>query len=152
MQVDQVNKSKYVSIKVKDIMTTELFVLTPDHNLLDLDKIMEWKSIRHIPVVDNMKMVGLVTHRDLLKVLVQMYSSLETNSDLRESILVGEVMNKEIFVVYPETPLNEAAAILNEKKLGCLPVLSSETNDLVGIITEADFVKFFVEQDILTLE
>ncbi|WP_127714061.1 CBS domain-containing protein [Halobacteriovorax sp. HLS] len=151
MQVESTRESSLVSIKVKDIMTTELFVLSPDHNLKDLDTIMNWKSVRHIPVVENNKMVGLITHRDLLKVLVEMYSSLSTNADLRESILVGEVMNKEIFVVYPETPLQEAASIIKEKKLGCLPVVDEQTNSLIGIITEADFVKFFVDQDILTM-
>jgi CBS domain-containing protein len=151
MQVDVARESKQVSIKVKDIMTTELFVLTPDHNLKDLDTIMNWKSVRHIPIVENNKMVGLITHRDLLKVLVEMYSSLSTNNDLRESILVGEVMNKEIFVVYPQTPLKEAASIIKNKKLGCLPVVDEESKALIGIVTEADFVKFFVEQDILTM-
>lgn len=151
MQVDVSRESEKVAIRVKDIMTTDLFVLTPDHNLKDLDAIMNWKSIRHIPIVENDKMVGLITHRDLLKVLVEMYSSLSTNTDLRESILVGEVMNKEIFVVYPDTTLREAAQIIREKKLGCLPVVNQETNALIGIVTEADFVKFFVEQEILTM-
>ena len=151
MQVDVTRESRQVSIQVKDIMTSELFVLSPDHNLRDLDKIMNWKSIRHIPIVEDDKMVGLITHRDLLKVLVEMYSSLSTNTDLRDSILVGEVMNKEMFVVYPETPLREAASIIKEKKIGCLPVVNQETKKLVGIVTEADFVKFFVEQEILTM-
>lgn len=151
MQVESAKQSNPISIKVKDIMTSELFVLSPEHNLKDLDTIMSWKSIRHIPVVENGKMVGLITHRDLLKVLVEMYSSLSTNTDLRESILVGEVMNKEIFVVYPETPLQEAASIIKEKKLGCLPVVNESDNSLAGIITEADFVKFFVDQEILAM-
>ena len=129
---------------VSDLMSEDLFTLNVDDNFVVAEEIMKWRAIRHIPVVDlENRLVGLVTHRDILKTSI---SSLVEISKLKvqeiyKNIRVGDIMCKEVVYVFPDTLLMEAAAVMVDKKYGCLPVVCDQR--LVGIITEADFVYYF---------
>ncbi len=139
-----------VAIKVQDIMTTDLFTLYESDNLQMLDEMMKWRAIRHIPVIDDTRrIVGIMTHRDLLKVSASVYDLKKKQSDENnyKNLNIGDVMARNLVTITPEIELKRAAKIMFENKLGCLPVVDGENKVLVGIITEADFVKFFVEQD-----
>jgi CBS domain-containing membrane protein len=128
-------------MKVKDLMTIELFTLRPDHKLDLLDDVMSWQRIRHVPVVDpDNQLIGLVTHRDLLRVSVSSLAGV-TRKDQRElyqHIQVGEIMQKDVITVGPEEDLRTAAAKMIDEKVGCLPVVYG--GRLIGILTEADFL------------
>ncbi len=128
-------------ITVEDIMTRHPKTLGPDENLADARRMMAEHDIRHIPVVDESGvLVGLVTHRD---VLAASSSALDDNEAERTEhdshIVVEEVMVKTLDLVSPGASLRDAAQLMRNHRLGCLPVL--ENDQLVGIITDTDFVE-----------
>lgn len=124
---------------VGDVMTRQVMVLNVEDNLDKVMKAMEHFHIRHVPVVDGEKVVGIVTHRDILAV---MHSKLGPNatkdesSGLYDRTFVINVMTKDPLTVTPETTLKDVVKLLREHKIGGFPVVSNDK--LVGIITETD--------------
>ena len=118
---------------VGQFMSTDLFTLKPD-DLIDLAASgMDWRHIRHVPVEDQEgRLVGLVTHRGLLRVM----SSGRSNGN---PITVREVMIENPLTVGPSTSSLEAIEIMRSNRVGCLPVV--ESNQLVGIVTSYDFLE-----------
>ncbi len=115
----------------------------PIHDALQL---MRQESIRRLPVVNPQgKMIGIVSERDLLHAEPSDVTSLsvwELNY-LLARITVDEVMTRDVITVHEDTPIEEAARIMADHKIGGLPVLRGE--ELVGIITETDLFKIFLE-------
>ncbi len=138
---------------VQTIMSTNLFTLKQSDTLDLAQGIMSLKHIRHIPIVDdNHCFIGLITHRDLLRVSIsalESFSIQKTKSTFQKT-QVRNIMQKNVMVIHPDTTLKEAAAILLKNKFGCLPIVAYETKKLVGIITEADFVRFAAQREIQT--
>ncbi|MBF0237401.1 MAG: CBS domain-containing protein [SAR324 cluster bacterium] len=129
-------------LKVKDLMTTELFTLKENDNLNISKFLMENKKIRHMPVINHRhEFIGLITQRDLLAMNISTLADLDEaqEADILKGIPVVEVMREEIATVTPDTDLQEAAKLMFDYKYGCLPVLDGKK--LLGIITEADFVR-----------
>ena len=128
-------------MKIQDIMTTDLFTLTSDRHADLADDVMNWQRIRHIPIVNSSDvLVGLVTHRDLLQTAikaVQQYD--ETSRESLRNVSIEGIMKKNIETVTPDTDVRQAASMMIDKKIGCLPVVQNDK--LVGIVTEADFLK-----------
>jgi len=131
---------------VRDLMTSGVESVHPGSTLAELLDLLQERSIRHVPVIDDEgELVGLVTQRDLLR------RSLAARGDLpltvHEEVVahrtVDEFMTVGVLTVEPDSPLREAAELILDNKLGCLPVV--EGVHLVGIITEADFVKHVLE-------
>lgn len=130
--------------KVADIMKREVITLSEEDNLSDLAYGMEEFGVRHIPVVSGTKLVGLVSHRDLLRISV---SALETGQSaqkrdqrLKESTFAAAVMTRQLQTVSPETSLLQAARLMLAGKFGCLPVVNDQ-GDLVGVISEHDLLQ-----------
>lgn len=122
-----------VATRVADIMSTDLFTVRPD-DLMDVAaSVMEWKHVRHVPVEDDHgALVGLVSHRELLALLA-------APGDARDRA-VGEVMRPSPRTIRPGASCAEALELLRDGTLGCLPVV--ENGQLVGIVTERDFLPF----------
>lgn len=132
-------------IQISDLMTSKLFTLQPSDNLEDVRALMRLAQINHIIVTDtNGHFLGLVTHRDLLAHAVSDLADIEPEerSELEANIKVGEIMRKNVATIYPDTRLREAAKMMADQKLECLPVL--EGAKAVGIITASDFIKLAV--------
>ncbi|MFW5731377.1 MAG: CBS domain-containing protein [Desulfonatronovibrionaceae bacterium] len=132
-------------LKVKDIMTRDIFTLKETDNLALARSVMNLAKIRHIPIVtENNRFIGLLTHRDILSATVSKLAELDsqTQKELDLGIPVLEIMNASVQTVGPEDSLREAAGLLLEHKFGCLPVL--EDGFLVGIVTEADFLNLTI--------
>ena len=141
-----------LSRPVSEIMTKDVITLHEEDDLLEIDRGMEQYQLRHLPVVDGTKLVGLVTHRDLLRVSA---SSLQSTAAAtardeyaKSRTFVSSVMTRDVMTVSPETPISEAARTLVEGRFGCLPVVDGES--LVGIVTESDMLRLLV--DVLILE
>ena len=136
---------------VSDLMSTDLFTLGKDDNLKTVEDIMKWRAIRHIPVVDEENhVVGLVTQRDLLKYSISGFANVgeDEKDTLNKSIPVASIMKTDIQTIQPNTSLQDAAKMMLKYKFGCL--LITENEKLVGIITEADFMKFFVDREVFS--
>jgi CBS domain-containing membrane protein len=128
-------------------MTEEVFTLRPHDNLVALEDLMDSHRVRHVPIVDREgDVVGLVSHRDLARGALGRLDDLpmSVERDLLRGRKAREIMTPDPLTVEPDTPLAEAATMLLENKIGCLPVV--EGSHLVGILTEADFVRAYVER------
>ena len=119
---------------VGQFMATDLFTLRPD-DLVDLAaSLMDWRHIRHVPVEDeNGRLVGLVTHRALLRLF-----SRGSNATNGSPFTVREIMKPNPTSVSSMTPTLEAIEIMRQSKIGCLPVVDDD--QLVGIVTSYDFL------------
>jgi len=131
---------------VRDLMTDRVFTLGPNDDLEELYELMDDRRVRHVPVVDrDGDLVGLVTQRDLARGALGPQDTLPLNvqQELLRRRKVREIMAAEVETVDPDVDLNAAAQMLLENKIGCLPVV--EGAHLVGILTESDFVRRYVE-------
>jgi acetoin utilization protein AcuB len=132
---------------VKDWMTQKPLVVTPKTSVEEAIRIMREKRVRHLPVVkQDDKLVGIVTQSDLLQASPSPATSLsiwEINF-LLAKMQVRDAMTERVIVVEEECPLEEAALVMGEHKIGCLPVVRDRR--LVGIITETDLFNIFTEQ------
>jgi CBS domain-containing membrane protein len=128
-----------------DIMSTDVVTLIEDETLAHAKSCMDRGRIRHLPVVHDGRLVGLVTHRDLLAASFSIFAEVEPAEQRRifVRIPVAEAMHRDVVTVRPDTPVAEAARILLDNKYGCLPVVGDDS-ELLGIVTEADFLRLTV--------
>jgi acetoin utilization protein AcuB len=131
---------------VKDRMTAHPLTISMEESLSNTHRYMQEQQVRHLPVVDKTgKMVGLVTEDDLLKAEPSSATSLsvwEIHSLLMK-VRVKDVMVHDVISTTEDTPIEDAAHLMLEHKIGCLPVLRDDK--LIGIITEIDIFRTFME-------
>lgn len=119
---------------IGQFMSTDLFTVSPDDLIDFAASVMDWRHIRHVPVEDrDGRLVGLVTHRGLLRLLTS-----GANRELKP-ITVQEIMVKDPVTVSPATSSLEAMELMRRHRVGCLPVV--EGDQLVGIVTSYDFLE-----------
>lgn len=126
-------------------MSTPVITVEHDASLPDAFNMMKKENIRRLVVVNKGNMVGLVTKRDLEKASPSQATSLsiwELNY-LLDKLKVEDVMIKEVLTTTEDTPIEEAARIMADYKISCLPVLRGE--DVIGIITATDLFMVFLE-------
>jgi len=126
-------------------MIAEVTTLQRNDSLQLVKDIMTLGRVRHFPVMDDDKVVGVVSQRDLYKASlgsVMKYGEKAQRAFL-EGIVVKEVMSDPPITIAPHASVQEAARLMMEKKVGCLPVL--EGSQLVGIVTETDMLKLVAE-------
>ena len=134
-------------IRVKEWMTTPVISVEADTPVADAYNIMMEQGIRRLPVLDGEKLVGIVTLGDLREARPSSATSLsiyELNY-LLSKLTVDKVMTHNPFTMTPETPIQIAAKMMMDRKVGGLPVVDEEGN-LVGIITESDIFGMLVDQ------
>lgn len=130
---------------VSDWMTKKVIILYPDDYLSDVIALMREHGIRHLPVLKNDRLKGIISDRDIKE-----YSpSKATTLDIYElhyllaKTKVQEVMTAKVITTTPDTPVEEAAMILLDKNIGCLPVM--DQGRLAGIITDKDIFRALVD-------
>ncbi len=129
---------------VRDLMSRTLITLGRNDMLSIADNVMQADRIRHMPVLnDDGRLVGIVSQRDLFHSALVRALGLGAAAEKKMldsilSILVKEVMATEVVTTTPDSLLREAARVMTERKIGCLPVVDDDR--LVGILTEGDFV------------
>jgi CBS domain-containing protein len=130
-------------LRVHDLMTPNVVTVRPDDTVARAYELMLDHRFRHLVVLDrDGDLVGLLTHRDLLRhSLIERTGLLSFQNDVMHRIRVEEVMTSEVETAEPGQWLQDAALVMFENKYGCLPVV--EGSRVVGILTEADFVRFF---------
>ncbi len=131
---------------VKERMTRNPVTVDEDASMHDALRLMHERKIRRLPVLRAGRLVGMVSEKDLLYASPSPATSLsvfEINY-LVAQIKVKQLMSQTLVTVHEDTPLEEAARIMVDNKVGGLPVVN-ESGDLVGIITETDLFKIFLE-------
>jgi acetoin utilization protein AcuB len=123
---------------VRDIMNRQVRIIPPDMSLSSAYGIMQSHSIRHLPVVDEGRLLGVVTDRDL-RLATSALSPVPFPADAR----VQDVMAAPPRTADPMDPVEEAARTMRELKIGCLPVLDDD-GGLVGIVTGIDLLDALV--------
>lgn len=126
-----------VRLRVEEFMTTDLITVQKE-DLIDLVvEMMEWRKVRYLPVEDSKgKLLGLVTSRLLLRYYTQKNWLGEKPGDT-----VKDVMIHNPYTISPKASIIEALRMMRENTIGCLPVVQGKDNELVGIITEMDFLR-----------
>jgi CBS domain-containing protein len=134
-------------ILVKDWMSTDVIVVDTNVPMTDAYKLMRQHGIRRLPVLRDARLVGIVTLGDLREARPSPATSLsiyELNYLLAQ-LTVGEVMTHNPYTVTPDTPIQKAARIMLERKVGGLPVVDVD-DKVVGIITESDIFRMLIDQ------
>lgn len=130
---------------VGERMSRPVITVPPNMPVIDALNLMKREHIRRTPVVKDGKMLGIVSNEDLINASPSPATSLsvwEINY-LLSKIEVKDVMTRQVYTVTENTPLEEAARIMADHKIGGLPVLRDGV--IVGIITETDLFKIFLE-------
>lgn len=135
-------------MKVREWMSTEVASVRRNDELSIADDVMRLGRIRHMPVLDDHSddLVGIVSQRDLFRGALAGALGYGEHAQRRvmSTLVIKEVMTTDPVTTTPETPLADAARVMLERKIGCLPVV--EDGRLVGLLTESDFLRFAVER------
>lgn len=131
-------------MQVKDWMSPSPVTVPPETSVSEARELMQRRRIRHLLVTEDEELVGIITDRDIRLTLPSPATSLsvwELNY-LLAKLTVGEVMTRRVITVGPDRPIEDAARLMLEHRIGALPVL--EEGRLVGILTETDLLRAFV--------
>ncbi len=134
-------------MKMEDIMTTEVVFVGMDDRLGTVQELFETHKFHHVLVVEDNALVGIISDRDLLKVVSPFIATgLERLQDLSTlEKRVHLVMSRNPITAEEETTVQEAAELLVENSISCLPILSSE-KEVVGVVTWKDILKILVSK------
>ena len=126
-------------------MTRNVVTVAKDASVLHVRNLLREKDINQVPVVDGKKVIGVITDGDIRENSASPASTLSVHelNYLLSEMKAGDIMTRNPVTVSPETPVEEAAKVLNEKGIGCLPVVSND--ELVGIITTCDMLNVLLE-------
>lgn len=129
---------------VRTYMKPNPTTVTPDTSYPQAISIMRKQKIRRLPVLENNRLVGIVVEEDLLSNQPSPATTLSVHEiySLLESLRIRQIMSRPVVTVEGDCPMEEAARLMVDRRIGCLPVMDGEK--LVGIITETDIFKVFV--------
>ncbi len=127
---------------VREIMMGSPVTLKPDETLDLANDVISLGRIRHIPIVEDGRLVGVLSERDMLGPAATTIFGLKhkSKSALLKTFLIKDVMKKKVVTVTPDTPIKDAAHLMKEKKIGCVPVVNE--GSLVGLVTTTDILRY----------
>jgi acetoin utilization protein AcuB len=130
---------------VEKWMTKNVITVPPHEKIIDAFELMQRQGIRHLPVVENGELKGLVTDRDIRLALIPSSLSMPEDRVYHLGALeqVEEIMSTELITVAPTTTIEEAAKLIAQHKIGAVPVVTQ--GKLVGILTATDILGVFIE-------
>lgn len=134
-------------VPISTIMTKDVVKLNLSDNLTKAESLFKKHHIRHIPVVNGNKIIGILSYTDLLR--ISFADAVDDDDDVIDTTVynmftVEQVMAKNLVTIHPETTIKEAAEILASKEFHALPVCNG--NLLVGIVTTTDLIKYLIDQ------
>ena len=134
-------------MKVRDWMTPEVASVRRNDHLAIADDLMRLGRIRHTAVLDDHsdELVGVVSQRDLFRGALAgaLGYGQHAQQKVMSMLFIKDIMSTDPITTTPDTPLADAARVMLERKIGCRPVV--ENGNLVGILTESDFLRFAIE-------
>ncbi|MCD8405357.1 CBS domain-containing protein [Tenacibaculum dicentrarchi] len=133
--------------KVSEIMTKNVLTLSTSDDLMTAEKLFKKEKIRHIPVVIDSKIKGMLSYTDLLRISFAdaIYDDEnEVDAVVYNMFTIEQVMAKNLISVDSSTTVKEVAKILAKKEFHALPVV--DNNELVGIVTSTDLINYLIAQ------
>jgi len=127
-------------LRVRDSMTREVITLGPGASAAEAWALCREHKIRHLPVVDDGRLAGLVSDRDLRDVSPP---GGDREADTLRWVRVGEMMTRDLVTISPFDTIDHAARMIYDRKIGCLPVVDGD--ELVGIVTSSDMMRTLIE-------
>jgi acetoin utilization protein AcuB len=129
---------------VRDVMHSKVTVISPGTTVPEAVRLAQLRGIRHLPVVENGEIAGMVSDRDLKRAMPSAATVLEAHElrYLLERLPVSEIMTRAVITTGPMFPVEEAARLMVAERISALPV--TEGGRLVGIVTETDVLDLFV--------
>jgi acetoin utilization protein AcuB len=126
-------------------MTANPFTVTPDHTVPEAAEVMATHHVRHLPVVEDDRVVGVVANSDIARASPSPATSLAASeiTYLLNKLKVSSIMSRDVVTIAPDALLEEAATALRDHKIEMLPVV--EAGRLVGVITESAILDAFIE-------
>ena len=126
----------------KEIMMGSPVTLQPQDTLDLANDVISLGRIRHIPVVEDGRLVGILTERDLMGAAAINIFGLKqkSKSALLKNALIKDMMKTRVMTVTPDTPIKDIAHLMADKKIGCVPVVSAGA--VVGLITTTDILRY----------
>lgn len=121
--------------KAFQVMVSPVITLTPNKSVLEAVSLMEERDIRHIPVLVNNQVVGMISNEDLLR-------NFSTKAQGSQSI--AEIMTKRVVLAYDSTAIDFLARTLVEHKIGAIPIINRR-HELVGIVSQIDLLKLVMK-------
>jgi CBS domain-containing protein len=133
--------------RVRDIMTSPAFVVTPATTVPVASALMKEHGIRHLPVVENGRLVGIVSRGDLREASISASANADTYefNFLLSRLTVGRLMTRKVVTITPAAPVVYAAELMTEQKIASLPVVDPD-GSVVGIVTQGDLLKMLVRK------
>lgn len=133
-------------VPVSTIMTKNVIKLNLQDDLTKAESLFKKNKIRHIPVVNGNKIIGMLSYTDLLRIsFVDAVDEDEViDATVYNMFTVEQVMAKNLVTIEPDTTIKQAAEILSTKEFHALPVV--ESGLLVGIVTTTDLIKYLIDQ------
>ena len=133
-------------VPVSEIMTKNIIALDRSDDLIRAEQLFKRYKIRHLPVVREEQIIGMLSYTDLLKISFADATDddLDMESVVYNMYSIEQVMTKDLVSVTSKTAISEVAEILAEKEFHALPVVDDSI--LVGIVTTTDLIKYLLEQ------
>ncbi len=131
--------------KIESVMTTAVITVDVNESLLIAREIFDKKKVRHLPVVDNRKLVGILSLTDIMRLSFGNTYGIddsETDKTLFEMLTIRQIMKEHPMFVNTEDSIKKVADILTKEEFHALPVLKD--NNLVGIVTTTDIIKHLI--------
>jgi acetoin utilization protein AcuB len=128
-------------LHVRSVMSTEVMTLARDEHLSLANDLMNLAHVRHMPVMSGVRLVGIVSQRDLFRAAISSVLHFRRGAEHEwlEKIRVEEVMTKQVVTAGPDWTLQRAVDLMLEKRIGCLPVV--EDGRLIGLLSETDCLR-----------
>lgn len=125
---------------VGEAMKSPVVTVKPDDKLVEIMNLSRQLGIRHLPVVDGDKVLGIISDRNLRENThyLKLFSLLLEVTASLEKAVAKTIMVSDVVTTTPDTPLADAAQLMRDRKIGCLPVLKD--GQLVGIVTDSDLL------------
>ncbi len=140
----------------KDIMTEEVITIEPETSVEDAADLMSQYNVSGLPVLENGKLIGIVTEKDLIVkdkklhfpeyinliggiIYLESYKKFQEEFKKYIAVKVKDLMTKQVETISPDTPVSEIADLMSREEVNRLPVLDGD--ELVGIVTRGDLIK-----------